>query len=131
RALSDGTLRFLALSVIELDPNADRLLCLEEPENGVHPERIPTVLELLHAISTDPHEPVGIDNPLRQVIINTHSPLVVAQVQDDELLVAEPGEVVQGDRRFTRVAFHCLPATWRARATDNRAVVSRGKLLAY
>jgi predicted ATPase len=131
RALSDGTLRFLALSVIELDPAADRLLCLEEPENGVHPERIPTILDLLRAISTDPHEPVGSDNPLRQVIVNTHSPLVVAQVMDDELLVAEPSEMLQGDRRFARVAFHCLPDTWRARATEKTGIVSRGKLLAY
>ena len=34
RALSDGTLRFLALSVIELDPSADRLLCLEGPRTA-------------------------------------------------------------------------------------------------
>ena len=36
-ALSDGTLRFLALTVMEADPKSRRLLCLEEPENGMHP----------------------------------------------------------------------------------------------
>ena len=36
RALSDGTLRFLALAVAELDPESQGLLCLEEPENGIH-----------------------------------------------------------------------------------------------
>src|SRR5262249_27698259 len=44
RALSDGTLRFLALAVLELDPEARGLLCLEEPENGIHPSRIPAML---------------------------------------------------------------------------------------
>jgi predicted ATPase len=44
RALSDGMLRFLALAVLERDPNAQGLLCLEEPENGIHPERIPVML---------------------------------------------------------------------------------------
>ena len=34
-ALSDGTLRFLALTVMESDPRSRRLLCLEEPENGI------------------------------------------------------------------------------------------------
>ena len=41
RALSDGTLRFLALAILEEDSSAQGLLCLEEPENGIHPERIP------------------------------------------------------------------------------------------
>ncbi|MBI3909690.1 MAG: AAA family ATPase [Armatimonadetes bacterium] len=131
RALSDGTLRFLALSVIELDPAADRLLCLEEPENGVHPERVPTMLDLLRAISTDSNEPAGEDNPLRQVIVNTHSPLVVGEVLDDALLVAESHEAIQDGRRFTGVRFSCLADTWRAKAPGKPPVVSRGKLLAY
>ena len=64
RALSDGTLRFLALSVLELDPETPGLLCLEEPENGIHPDRIPAILELLQDISTDPKEPADESNPL-------------------------------------------------------------------
>lgn len=131
RALSDGTLRFLALSVIELDPASDRVLCLEEPENGVHPERIPAILDLLRAISTDSYEPIDSDNPLRQVIVNTHSPLVVAQVQDDELLVAEAVQVVRDGQAFAKVDFHGLPNTWRTKDAAGRKAVSRGKLLAY
>ena len=127
RALSDGTLRFLALAVLELDPEAQGLLCLEEPENGIHPERIPKMLELLEDIATDVDEPIGSDNPLRQVIINTHSPTVVMQVPDDSLLVAELKETVQSGQRFKRVCFSCLPNTWRQLTTaepDNVSVVS-------
>jgi predicted ATPase len=52
KALSDGTLRFLALAVLALDPEAQGLLCLEEPENGIHPERIPKILQLLQDIAS-------------------------------------------------------------------------------
>jgi predicted ATPase len=134
RALSDGTLRFLALAVLELDPEAKGLLCLEEPENGIHPERIPAMLDLLQDIATDVEEPIDTDNPLRQVIINTHSPSIVQQVPDDSLLVAELKETFIEGRRFKRVSFSYLPNTWReAKSPEGEKVqvVSKGKLLAY
>lgn len=134
RALSDGTLRFLALAVLQLDPEAQGLLCLEEPENGIHPERIPKILKLLEDIATDVNEPIGPDNSLRQVIINTHSPAVVMQVPDDSLLVAELKEAVRLGQQFKRVCFSCLPDTWRqlkASEPEKVNVVSRGELLAY
>ncbi|MEH2244522.1 AAA family ATPase [Nostoc sp.] len=131
RALSDGTLRFLALAVLELDPQAQGLLCLEEPENGIHPERIPKILQLLQDIATDVDEPIGIDNPLRQVIINTHSPSVVMQVPDDSLLVAELKETVDLGKRFKRVSFACLPETWRQKDPEGMNDVPKNKLLAY
>jgi len=131
RALSDGTLRFLALSVLELEPESHGLLCFEEPENGIHPERIPAMLRLLQDIATDAFEPVGPDNPLRQVIVNTHSPPVVALVPDDSLVVAELKETVQGQLRFKRVRISGLPATWRDRSPESEGAVARGKLLVY
>jgi predicted ATPase len=134
RSLSDGTLRFLALAVIELDPDAQGVLCLEEPENGIHPERIPAMLRLLQDIATDVSEPIGSDNPLRQVIINTHSPAVVLQVPPESLLVAELKEIVSPGKRYNRVCFSCLPNTWRqmnAPETSQVRTVSIGRLLAY
>ncbi|UBF30341.1 AAA family ATPase (plasmid) [Kovacikia minuta CCNUW1] len=134
KALSDGTMRFLALAVLELDPEAQGLLCLEEPENGIHPERIPKILQLLQDIATDTDESIGLDNPLRQVIINTHSPAVVMQVPEDSLLVAELKETVRLGQRFKRVCFGHLPNTWRQLKdpdSNNVNVVSKGKLLAY
>ena len=130
RALSDGTLRFLALTVLELDPETKGLLCLEEPENGIHPERIPAMLSLLQDIAVDTSAAIGTDNPLRQVIINTHSPAIVAQVPDDTLLVAELKEAIHADWRFKRVCFSCLPHTWRSKITGV-SIVSKGKLLSY
>jgi predicted ATPase len=132
RSLSDGTLRFLALAVLELDPEATGLLCMEEPENGIYPARIPAMLDLLREISTDVNEPLSADNPLRQVIINTHSPVVVGEVSDEDILVAELKETVRKEdgRRFKRLAFSCLSDTWRAKTVDF-PTASRGALLAY
>ncbi len=131
RALSDGTLRFLALSILELDTSAHGLLCFEEPENGIHPERIPSMLRLLKDLATDTEEKVGQDNPLRQVIVNTHSPTVVGLVDDADLLVAEPQEISVTNLRCRAVNFSWLEGTWRQDAFPEQRTLSRGKLRYY
>jgi predicted ATPase len=122
RALSDGTLRFLALSVIELDPAGQGVLCLEEPENGMHPERIPAIVQLLQDIAVDTRMPVDKNNPLQQVIVNTHSPSVFGEVPDDSILVAELTD--------KGVKFSCLSDTWRTEI-EATPVVQKGKVLPY
>ncbi len=131
-AISDGSLRFLALTVLERDTENHGLCCMEEPENGVHPERIPAMLRLLHDIAVDVRAAAGDGNPLRQVLVNTHSPAVVAQVGEDDLLVA----LARADRDermglFHKVEFHPLLDTWRARAPGSLKPVPLDRLLAY
>ena len=129
RALSDGTLRFLALSVLENDPTMQGVLCLEEPENGVHPARIPAILQLLQDIAVDLQQPVGEDNPLRQVIVNTHSPVVFQQVPDESVVFVKTREAMdQAGLRFKKADFLCLSETWRAKVSE---YAPRGDLLAY
>lgn len=131
RALSDGTLRFLALAVLEMDPRAQGVICLEEPENGIHPVRIPKILDLLQAIAVDTEYPVDDDNPLRQVIINTHSPLVVQLVPDDSLLIGHlVDERNDGNKQLQ---FSFLPDTWRTKATERQldSPISRQDIAAY
>ncbi len=131
RSLSDGTLRFLALAVLDIDPTASGVICMEEPENGIHPDRIPAILRLLQDIACNVENPVGPDNPLRQVIVNTHSPVVVNQVPDDSLLVAESKQLLKNGQRVKGVHFSWLPDTWRVEAEPDIHPVSRGKLLSY
>jgi len=135
RSLSDGTLRFLALAILENDSEARGVLCMEEPENGIHPQRISAMLRLLQDLAVDPAEPVGDDNPMRQVIVNTHSPLVAGQVPEDCLLVAIPQTVRREGLRESVPAFRWLPDTWRAKwgAKEYPGVptVSLGELLSY
>lgn len=129
RSLSDGTLRFLALAVLQEDPQAYGLICLEEPENGIHPLRIPAMLRLLSDISFSPEEPVGTENPLRQVVVNTHSPAVIAQVNDADLLLAQPRRIRIDDRICERPAFRCLADTWRHEAGLEKRAATRGDVL--
>ena len=133
RSLSDGTLRFIGLAVLELDPKSSGVICLEEPENGIHPEKITSVLRLLQDIAVDSSCAVDIDNPLRQVIVNTHSPLVVQNIPEDSLLLAELKEdLVEGKKiKFKKVVFSPLSRTWRTRIDTKSRPVSMGKLLSY
>ncbi len=130
-ALSDGTLRFLALTVMEADPKSRRLICLEEPENGMHPLRIATVIELLGDLAVDVEEPVDDDNPLRQVIINTHSPSVVACVSDAALLLARPSTGTWNGTEVSRLSIRHLAKTWRDSDQPGEPTITRGDLLAY
>lgn len=133
RSLSDGTLRFLGLAVLELDQKSGGVICLEEPENGIHPEKIAAILDLLQGICTDTTQPVGSDNPLRQVIINTHSPSVVQLIPQDSLLVAELKEDrTPNGLRYRRVVYSPLANTWRMKIEGNTyRPASLGDLLGY
>jgi predicted ATPase len=69
--LSDGTLHWLALLAVLLDPEPPPLVCIEEPELGLHPDIIGVVAELL----TDAAERT-------QLIVTTHSDLLVSKLSD-------------------------------------------------
>ncbi len=75
RVLSEGTLRLLALCILEYDDKYSGLLCFEEPENGIHPFRIKTTASLLKSLTSSFKEN---DDLLRQVIVNTHSPVLIS-----------------------------------------------------
>ncbi len=117
--------------MLELDPRATGLLCLEEPENGIHPARIPAMLRLLRDIPVDVDQEVGPDNPPRQVIVNTHSPAVVSQVPDASLLIAAPHAVSVRGRTVQSAGFGCLSGTWREAVQQGLRVASRAELLSY
>ncbi len=115
RSLSDGTLRFLALAILEMEEDSGGLICLEEPENGIHPARVPAMLRLLNDITTDPKNDFPQSSPLRQVMVNTHSPVVVTHVPESSLLVSQSVNrpAPSGDGRAAYVRFGYLPYTWR------------------
>lgn len=117
RALSDGTLRFLALAVLWLDPEARGVFCIEEPENGIHPSKIPALMRLLRDIS---------EKPGCQVIVNTHSPALVAQTPAEDIIVAYPVQRAEPDgRRYTFPRFAGLKGTWRQDAGMHVATISQ------
>jgi len=66
---------------------------------------------------------------IRQLIINTHSPLVVAELRDDELLFAETLKIK--NRAF--VNFKPLTSTWRQTISNAKGaeLITRGEILSY
>lgn len=69
--LSDGTLRYLCLLTILCHPSPPPLVCIEEPELGLHPDILPTVAKLLIAASQR-----------TQLIVTTHSETLVSELSD-------------------------------------------------
>jgi predicted ATPase len=82
KVLSEGTLRLLTLCILQNDDQHNGLLCFEEPENGIHPFRIQTMAQLLKdlTINFEDIDSEDINLPLRQVIVNTHSPVLVGEL---------------------------------------------------
>jgi predicted ATPase len=81
--LSDGTLHFLYLLAILLHPTPPPLICIEEPEIGLHPDVIPTVAELLVEASQR-----------TQLIVTTHSDALVSALSatPEAIVVCERDE---------------------------------------
>ncbi|MDE2840017.1 MAG: AAA family ATPase [Chloroflexota bacterium] len=69
--LSDGTLRFLCLLVTLFSPEPPPVICIEEPEMGLHPDVIPHLAKLLVEASKR-----------SQVIVTTHSDILVDALTD-------------------------------------------------
>jgi predicted ATPase len=81
--LSDGTLRYLCLLAILCHPNPPPLVCIEEPELGLHPDVLPTLADLLKEASTR-----------CQLIVTTHSDVLVDAMTDqpESVLICEKDE---------------------------------------
>jgi len=79
RVLSDGTLRMLALVTLKNDPHHHGVVLFEEPENGVHPQRLRKIGDLISQLASSFQEPEEAGGPLRQFLCNTHSPLFISQ----------------------------------------------------
>ena len=69
--LSDGTLRYICLLAILCHPTPPPLVCLEEPELGLHPDMLPGIAELLRDASER-----------CQLIVTTHSDAIVDALTD-------------------------------------------------
>ena len=93
--MSDGELAFAALMSLILAPKTltPPLLCIEEPENYLHPKLLETVVEVLNQRARE------LGNRAAQIIATTHSPYLVDKLNLDDLVVAEKEK---GATKFTR-----------------------------
>jgi predicted ATPase len=87
---SDGTLRLLALTIPAYLDDLAGVFLIEEPENGIHPRAIETVLQSLSSMYSS------------QVLIATHSPVALNMLEPKDLLCFAKDEngatdIVSGD----------------------------------
>jgi predicted ATPase len=132
-SLSDGTLRFLALAILAQDRIAPGLVCIEEPENGIHPAKMEEVLNLLRDIAIDPELPPDSDNPLRQVIVATHSPTLVQLIHSQSKgdLVFAMSALVRGATGKPEQTVRCLPMNGTWRCEESQLGVGLSMVLTY
>jgi len=74
--LSDGTLRLLCWATLCLAPSIPPLVCIDEPELGLHPRVLPLLAGLLRLASAR-----------SQILVATHSPYFLSQFSLDEIAV--------------------------------------------
>ena len=98
-SLSDGTLRFMALTSLFLQPKDFRpsVILVDEPELGLHPYAIGLLASLIRQASVE-----------TQVIVSTQSPFLLDHFQPEEVLVAD---LVEGATELRRLDSAALD-TW-------------------
>jgi predicted ATPase len=98
-SLSDGTLRFICLATLLLQPELPPVILLDEPELGLHPSAIGIVSDLLKAASVS-----------SQVIVATQSVTLVNQLSAQDVIVVDRAD---GQSVFRRLDDSAL-AGWLA-----------------
>lgn len=89
-ALSDGTLRFICLATLMLQPKLPSVILLDEPELGLHPAAITLLAALLQSTATR-----------TQILVATQSVTLVNQLSPEHVWIAERES---GASRFTHLA---------------------------
>jgi predicted ATPase len=102
--LSDGTLRYLCLLAILCHPEPPPLVCIEEPELGLHPDAVPAIADLLKEAAQK-----------TQLIVTTHSDSLVDALSD------QPEDVIVCEKQNGQTVMNRLDAsglsTWLQKYT--------------
>jgi predicted ATPase len=112
--LSDGTLRFLCLLAVLCDPDPPPLVCLEEPELGMHPDVMPVIARLLRKASER-----------TQWIVTTHSDVLIDSLTEtpESVVVCEKVDGSTCLRRLERAALEQWLKEYRLGALWTKGVI--------
>ena len=76
--MSDGTLRFILLVTLLLQPNPPETIIVDEPELGLHPFAINFLSSLIKSVSNE-----------KQIILSTQSVTLVNQFDPKDLIIVD------------------------------------------
>ncbi|MDQ1350580.1 MAG: hypothetical protein QG657_882 [Acidobacteriota bacterium] len=96
---SDGTLRLLALTLPAYLPGLTGVYLIEEPENGIHPRAVETAFQSLSSVYQT------------QVLLATHSPVILSMVDADKILCFAKTET--GETDIVRGSDHPKLREWK------------------
>ena len=108
--LSDGSLRFICLTTLLLQPNPPEVIIIDEPELGLHPQAINKLSSIIQVASQK-----------SQIIISTQSVNLVDNFTAEDIIV------VEGDCEFTMTTLvekNGIPVGDRAVQSTNTTYIS-------
>lgn len=111
--VSDGTLRMLALTILAYIPDLEGIYLIEEPENGIHPRAVETVLDSLSSVYG------------AQVLLATHSPVILSLAKPAQVLCF--ARTPEGETDIVRGSEHPQLSKWRGE-TDLGTLFASGVL---
>jgi predicted ATPase len=88
--LSDGTLRFIALTVLFMQPNLPNTIIIDEPELGLHPSAIAKLAGMIKSVSKKGS----------QVILATQSTDLISHFEPHDIITVDQ---INGESKFTRL----------------------------
>lgn len=81
RFVSDGTIRYIIMMSILLNPQSGYFLGIDEPEGRLHPDMIHSIAQMMKSAAHD-----------RQLVVSTHSPLLLNDFELEDIFVFEKGK---------------------------------------
>jgi predicted ATPase len=101
--VSDGTLRFLALTILAYLQPTDSVYLIEEPENGIHPQAVESVFQSLSSTYDS------------QVLLATHSPILLRLAKPEQILCF--GKTPEGSTDIVIGSEHPRLKNWQGEVT--------------
>ncbi len=93
---SDGVMVILGYLTLLRLPAPPQILLIEEPENGIHPQRVAEIIKLLRKLVTD--------HTKTQIIMTTHSPYLLDEFRPEEVtLCSKASDGIVSVRRLSDI----------------------------
>ena len=126
RVASDGTLRAIALLTALYDPQAAGMVCFEEPENGIYPQRLARFVTHLRDLIGRKIEARRDDAqaPLAQLLLSSHSPTILEALRPRD----EQHGALRDDAVFLDTWSHIEPGEPKSRVTRVRRIAATREL---
>ena len=99
--ISDGTYNIICLLTAVFQSDEPQFLCIEEPENGLNPYVIETLVELFRSVCEDKGH---------YIWLNTHSQTLVRALKEEELILVSKEEGATKVKQFKKGDFYGLRA---------------------